>query len=636
MELLGLELSWFRRFESASIDLLGHPIGIVGPNEAGKSSLLAALLMLNDHAPIPAWDITRRTEPDPSHPILRAWFSLEEADKAAIAHIPEARGIRKYILTKQRDGRLVVRLEPEFGRDRGPRKAALALLQKVKSSKWADGREPLLDEYFQPAEQVLASTGPNLSEAERMSLSALAESLASERPGSNPDRLRGQLLATEEHESKPHPRSEVVKILERRRPEFLLFDPADRELHPVYDLSAPTVPVPLANFAELAGLRLLEAASAVARRDFGALEEYEREANQTLDRVFSSAWRQSALGVQVRIDHNELRIIIRNRSGQFTELGERSDGLRIFVALMAYLGPSPREIPPILLIDEAETHLHYDAQADLIRVLTQQDAAAKVIYTTHSAGCLPLDIGNGTRAVVMLDGDRSAVENSFWLLGAGYTPLIMAMGATTLAFTPSRRAVIGEGACEAILLPTLLREAVPAMEVDYQVAPGLANATQEAISRLDLEAARIAYAVDGDQAGAAIVKRLTAAGIPADRIVVLGGPGSQMTLEDTLDPLVYLRAVNRELDTWRPGTQVPESALSDPSAAAAVKRWCQRERVPPPDKVRVAAQVLDIARSTDRGVTSRPGRLALKKLHLALRAILDRPTHTGPTVAETP
>lgn len=49
--------------------------------------------------------------------------------------------------------------------------------------------------------------------------------------------------------------------------------------------------------------------------------------------------------------------------------------------------------------------LHYDAQADLIGVLEEQDAAAQVIYTTHSPASLPNDLGAGVRVVWILDGD---------------------------------------------------------------------------------------------------------------------------------------------------------------------------------------------------------------------------------------
>ena len=94
---------------------------------------------------------------------------------------------------------------------------------------------------------------------------------------------------------------------------------------------------------------------------------------------------------------------------------ERSDGLRQFVALVALAAHQPNPVPPILLIDEVETHLHYNAQADLIEVLTEQNAARQIVYTTHSAACLPQDLGLGVRVVEGL-GERTAskVRQNFW------------------------------------------------------------------------------------------------------------------------------------------------------------------------------------------------------------------------------
>jgi predicted ATP-dependent endonuclease of OLD family len=92
--------------------------------------------------------------------------------------------------------------------------------------------------------------------------------------------------------------------------------------------------------------------------------------------------------------------------------------MRAFIALMAYTAVrAPGQHPPILVIDDAETHLHYAAQADLIKVLSEQTAASQVVYTTHSAGCLPEELGTGVRVVLPLEGsERSTVANSFWVL----------------------------------------------------------------------------------------------------------------------------------------------------------------------------------------------------------------------------
>jgi predicted ATP-dependent endonuclease of OLD family len=632
VQLIGLELFNFRRFEKASLHLLDHPIAIVGPNEAGKSSILEALKRLNDASEIQQRDITRLTTPKPEDPIITAWFAIDKSDREVLSDIPESKAATKYLVTKTRNGSLVASVDPEFGRDPAPRVHALASLARVASGTWINGRKDDFRESLDEARTILSSGAPNLSSDQIESLRVLLGELPKEPSRSVPAVLRTKLATAIAYEARPHPRSEALSRLGQRQPEFLLFDLRERELEGVYDVTAvaSSPPIALANFANLAGLDLRAAAAAVQASDYGVIEDIERAANERLGDAFSTAWQASALGVQIRFDHNELRILIKNRSSKFTELGERSDGLRMFVALMAYLGPEPREIRPVLLIDEAETHLHYDAQADLVRVLSEQDAASKVIYSTHSAGCLPLDLGNGIRPVLMRDGDRSVIEDSFWMLGTGFAPMVMAMGASTLAFTPTRRAVIGEGPSEAILVPSLMREVADPTTVDYQVAPGLANATDQAVANLDLEAARVAYLVDGDKSGSGIAKRLTGMGIPADRIVRLWPAASGASLEDVLDAHIYQEAINAELAVWAAGVSVPLSAIKTPYVPTMTK-WCRDNKVKPPEKARVAAQVLAIARSDrKRALTSPSGRQALRRAHKAILEILERPDHMAP------
>ena len=54
---------------------------------------------------------------------------------------------------------------------------------------------------------------------------------------------------------------------------------------------------------------------------------------------------------------------------------ERSAGLQMFAALLAFCARYADYVPPILLFDEAETHLHYGAQADLVHVFETQNVA---------------------------------------------------------------------------------------------------------------------------------------------------------------------------------------------------------------------------------------------------------------------
>jgi predicted ATP-dependent endonuclease of OLD family len=200
--------------------------------------------------------------------------------------------------------------------------------------------------------------------------------------------------------------------------------------------------------------------------------------------------------------------------------------------------------------------------------------------------------------------------------------MVMAMGATVLAFTPTRRAVFGEGISEAILLPTLIREAT-ASAADYQVVPGLANADQSVIDTADLEASRVAFLFDGDKSGRERSKAFRRRGIPADRMVLLGMPAYRdLEIEDLVKASAFRSAVNAELRIWT-SSQLPLSRVSNRGRIDALQAWCESEQIDVPDKKRVATQILLIA--LKQPVLSQLGQKVLREVDASLRLVLDRP-----------
>jgi hypothetical protein len=244
------------------------------------------------------------------------------------------------------------------------------------------------------------------------------------------------------------------------------------------------------------------------------------------------------------------------------------------------------------LIDEAENHLHINAQADLVRMLGDQDVAEKVIYTTHSPACLPEDLGSGIRVVVPDGEEVSHVENQFWREAPGFSPLMLAMGAGAAAFTPARYAVIAEGATEMILFPSLVREATGLARVPYQVAPGLSETPRDLYPALDLEAARVAYLVDGDGGGDDLARLLTR-DVPSRLVVKLGSPG----VENVLDADVYRSAFVASMEELNPGVPVPDApVLGEPSIASWAKlleEWADGYGLRRPTKGAVAGYLVE-------------------------------------------
>lgn len=443
---------------------------------------------------------------------------------------------------------------------------------------------------------------------------------------------------------------EVTRRLFTSIPRYLSFTEESREVPASLNVAVevPEVPLGLRNLLGIAGLSLTSLQRALKIEDWAQLEFILSAANARLSEVMSS-WSQEQVSVRFRVDNGILRIFF-SSSGKsaFTEISERSDGLRSYVALMgsiygkpdpdveksvrglyeagvwresrqAKVPPAPvrkNERPVILLVDEAENHLHYDAQADLVNVFTSQNLAQQVIYSTHSAGCLPEDLGAGIRVVSpIVESEQSEVKNWFWQTGAGFTPILLGMGATSLAFSSVRSVVIAEGATELILLPTLIREAIQSKKVGFQVAPGLSEVHPKMIGELDSEGAKVCYIVDGDRGGEELRKKLERAGIQGSRIFSVSGSYDGKVTEDLLDAQAYRRVINRLLvSSHGDSAAIPDSHhLGDVNRPGLVTAWCKGISVSPPSKRTVAQELVREARISS--ILSADGRFLIQELH---------------------
>jgi AAA domain, putative AbiEii toxin, Type IV TA system len=614
---LKLTLKGYRRFrESTSLLLDEDVVALVGPNEAGKSSVLSALQHFNNFEPIEQRDWTRDGA---SAPELTLLFTLDDADREALREVPGGSEIRRLWLTKNADGHRTGRLEPRPVRDLQLRQQARVQLEELSTS-------PALDPQYAPPDtaweqsllpdviSALSAETEDLAPDTYVLIRTFIDALRSLNPPQDlvgPDdrpeleRLRAiadaldQLIRVEEL---PRPEQRSLAVLDERLPPFVWFTQENRDLQDAYDLTDEgSWNSALLNLARLAGIDLHVLVEAINSGMPARGQHLADIANHRLAEIFTGDW--SGVVPRIEPDGSLLRIYVETESDNLSAIGERSDGLIWFVALRAFLTvvSDPR---PVLLVDEAETHLHYDAQADLVRVLSTQELAAKVIYTTHSAGCLPEDLGTGVRAVVR-DSDResSHIDNRFWTSGPGFAPLLFAMGATVLPFSVPRYLLVGEGACECILLPTLLREATDVPRLEYRIGPGIAEANEVALAQLDREAGRVGFFVDGDDHGETHADRLVAAGVQPNHIIRLRElTGDSCTLEDLVDSNVFADAVNSQLQQWGDtedrfsGSQLPDTGRS-----GFVAEWCGERGARVPGKTAVAQTIVGLRKDPDTG-----------------------------------
>ncbi len=628
MRLIRLAVQGYRRFEEpATLETDDRLIALVGPNEAGKTSLLQALRHLDHDEAIPNRE---RTLGSGQTAELKATFALEDADRQVLSKVFGGQSVHQVDLTKHQDGVRQFTFHPELRRDLAPRTAATAALRSIAgdpalSAEWSSAEAPWDEGRLNQALEILDADVDRLVPEQFNTLRELLASIegltyappADENepvPESDAEGLRAtaaSLRAAIANDELPHPSEYAAALLHEVLPRFVEFTTDDRALRNSYafdELLSPNRA--LSNVAYVAGLNLDSLHGAITSGDGALTEEFLDEAHQRLETEFSqSRWRQGDLEVRIRNTADALQFIVRNKKDKpFTYVRERSAGLQWFVALTCFLHRHAGSHDAIVLIDEAEQHLHYDAQADLVALLDSQELASQVVYSTHSAGCLPPDLGRGVRAIIP-DPDparaRSTIETGFWGEGPGFSRLLLGMGASMLAFTVPRRLAIAEGVTEAILLPTLLREANGLDALEYQIAPGLANTAPDDYPLLVTHAGLAVFVVDGDDEGNRYEHMLRAQGVDGSKIFNFGKLSGvpDLNVEELVDPTVYVDAVNDALRTQTGTTAtltVPD--LPPTKWAYHVERvWCPSHQLSAPSKRVVAQRVVDRARRPASG-----------------------------------
>ncbi len=564
MELIWAELHGYKRFEApAKINLEGRLVALIGQNEAGKSSFLSAIAHIESDQPFVnvggVRELTRGVDIPYDQEIITAGFLLSDDDRVALSAIEGGEKSQWLEVVKFADGQRWNRIRPSLTRNLTLRKNVVELLETLLppegSVSLALDQDQNLTDIVKKIVTILNVQEQTLPKEKLETLTQLVGTLSADlNPvvnGSNVG-LREMLEKQIEYESSPHPRDLAAEIIEKRIPRFLSFSTPDRELRDTYDLNANPTPKALANISRLADLDLEDLRAAITRQDQGEIETIIQRANNKLEHIFERIWSQSGVFVHLRYESNTMYVQVGNTGAAYNSIAERSDGLRHFVALIAFVTLNRSiEQKPILLIDEAESHLHYDAQADLMQMLAKQNIAAKIIYTTHSAGCLPEDLGTGVRLIRPIQDrpDRSEIQNWFWDSDSiGFSSLLFGLGASTLAFIPVRRALFAEGPGDFILLPSLLKDATNRASLGYQVVPGLSTISEEEVPLIRSSGSRVAFLVDGDEGGRKIAAKLRRRGVPNERILTLSDDANiEHVLEDFVDPKLYCDVVNELL-----------------------------------------------------------------------------------------
>jgi len=643
-------------------------ICIVGQNSAGKSTLLQTFGRCMNGPVLAEHDGTREgLEYLP--PSMKLFFELEKADKDFLSGIFGAEDLKGAWVSIDRDEFRKVVVEPQIPRDLSLRDPAAKAIEKVENAVGlildeinADGSltdlraqsEELLpnvrsylasnDDYLDGDEigaiNQLISYSTQIVSAYRSWVDAndpeRAEKSKKHDPAIDLNAAIQALGKASAKESEDSPAKRAAEIMEGRLPKVLWFSPENRNLEASYPLTdeRPQDDSAIHNILKLAETSWEEVVR-ISRRDVSFHTQLVDETREALKRNFSAKLTSHSIpGVTLWVTEGFLHVQTELSKGMPVPIDFQSEGTRQMVALLAFIANRSANTNPIILIDEAEQHLHYDAQSDLVKVFERQPDASKVIYTTHSAGCLPSDIAIGVRGVIP-DGVYSAVEDNIWKRGSGYSPLMIAMGASAFGFGTARKTVFTEGLTDAQLLPRLIREAIGEDLLEYQMVPHFASADVEALKELDFEAPRVAFISDHDGGGKDHYRRILEAGYEKDQIIDLGdGLPDKLYLEDLVRPEILEEALNALTGTEGnfPAEKIPESGRWDFIEKARGKL---KEGDVLFDKKKLASHILDISdrnrfKDPARDVGEVPGLLdgrhrdALVKTDAALKKILDR------------
>ena len=467
------------------------------------------------------------------------------------------------------------------------------------------------------ARSTLGRQPSDYTEDQLANLAALSERLLNDgekspHPGAHDlARKLGQVVNTER---KRRTQELAISTLQPLTPRVLEFTESARTLHSQYNLQDPkTWTEGLNNLAQLGEFGLHHLSQLAKGPQPELWVDLVNKASRRLTDKLSPHWSQAdKLTVRLDVVPPLLRIFVASGEGGLYRVEDRSEGLRTFVALVAFLAKVGGNVRPILIIDEADIHLHWDAQADLIKVLHNQELASQVIYSTHSPGCLPHDLGHGVRAVVPdpSQADRSNAKSWIWESDdGGFRPLLYAMGASTAAVTPHRNAVATEGISDFILLPSLLRQAAGEDSLPYQIVPGLAQLSDSGIRRIGSESDAVVYLTDGDAAGAEIRRNVESQDVPAELVFSLP---NDLVLEDLVARETLEKAVREEIRRSSGKEPGEEMELPDSGRSAYLDGWYQRADVEAPNKRAIASRVLEMAARHP----NKPGLPLLEEQHM--------------------
>lgn len=334
----------------------------------------------------------------------------------------------------------------------------------------------------------------------------------------------------------------ALSAIDPRIPKVLEFDDMHRELKSSYPLNRVNSHnqkqpnwLPLDNILNLADLDLNALPPEQGKQQIRV-----NDANGRLRERFAELWGESKPYPQIGINNHQVHVSVRDpgnpdQDGLAAE--QRSSGVIRMFELIAFVGRAEDAGKRVVVLaDEIEQHLHYDAQVELLEWLERGALKAQIITSTHSIGCWPSDIGSQMNALERRNGETVIHNGPYSRLEAGAGGLMASIGATRAAIGLRRHVIFCEGKNDEMLLPALFRDAGCDTDRIWFVG-SISNSNRTVPPRYSsLEIER--FILDGDESGAKMLQKLTDADherVGKCFLLNNGGPRNLHTVEDLIE-----------------------------------------------------------------------------------------------------
>lgn len=356
MRLVSIQVTNFRSIEDVTFHLQPLPDGsatftLIGVNESGKSSLLTAFGLLDEEDIVFPRDYFRRDRPVE----IRYSYDCDLSDIKLFKEELKAAGVPPALLhgASPKSCEVLATYDPVVDTKRHLSESAILDV-------------PTLDDYTLTPNGIFKKTSPTDASLDFVSLVHTR----------SPQFFYGRTHFTS---------------FWRADARHLISEPVGLK---AFASEPSKTSVPLTNCFELAGIPLEAIPSSIeaARADVAERNNLQQRLGDAVTRHIRKVWPKHPITIRFQIDTEAIAFLVEDDGVKYSAKSteQRSDGFRQFISFLLTISAentTGQLSHTLLLLDEPETHLHPQAQEDLMRDLIRITSSKEeniVIYATHS------------------------------------------------------------------------------------------------------------------------------------------------------------------------------------------------------------------------------------------------------------